>query len=77
MNKQTEIEQESKKSVRVFDEKVKIYKQILQRNSPTSVVSIKKSADVVGAPNPPFLVGGGKLLSILVSCVTLSHSLKL
>ena len=30
LNKQTEIEQESKKSERVFDEKVKIYKQILE-----------------------------------------------
>ena len=29
LNKQTEIEQESKKSERVFDEKVKIYQQIL------------------------------------------------
>ena len=29
LNKQTEIEQESKKSERVFDEKVKVYKQIL------------------------------------------------
>ena len=30
LNKQTEIEQESKKSERVFDEKVKVYKQILE-----------------------------------------------
>ena len=29
LNKQTEIEQESKKSERVFDEKVKIYQKIL------------------------------------------------
>ena len=31
LNKQTEIEQESKKSERVFDEKVELYKDILER----------------------------------------------
>ena len=30
LNKQTEIEQESKKSERVFDEKVRLYQSILQ-----------------------------------------------
>ena len=32
LNKQTEIEQESKKSERVFDEKVELYKDILERS---------------------------------------------
>ena len=30
LNKQTEIEQESKRSERVFDEKVRLYQEILQ-----------------------------------------------
>jgi hypothetical protein len=70
LNKQTEIEQESKKSERVFDEKVHLYKDILQNTKEMLEDGKLDSKEILALPFTLIkmqMVGGDEAIKIYTS----------